>query len=80
MEKTNRERYFSVELKSKANLKNVTLTNRGYENVLIEGSIGELQHARFTEDVILEVFGSKGVLRINLLASEIKTSEVAAHA
>ena len=66
------ERFFSVELKSKANLKNVTLTNWGQENVLVEGSIGELQRAEFSEDVILEVVGDKGVLRINLSLDDIK--------
>ena len=46
--KTNQERFFSVELKSKVNLKNVTITNGGHENVLVEGTIGNLQQAVFT--------------------------------
>jgi hypothetical protein len=66
------ERFFSVELKSKANLKNVSLTNGGQENVLVEGSIGELQRAEFNEGIILEVVGDKGVLRINLSIDDIK--------
>ena len=70
--KTEKERFFSVELKSKANLKNVTLANGFHENVLVEGTIGKLQQAAFAEDVILEVVGDKGVLRINLEESEIK--------
>jgi hypothetical protein len=65
------ERFFSIELKSGLNLKNVTLTNDGQQNVLIEGSIGELQRAEFSEDIILEVVGDKGVLRINLAFDEI---------
>jgi hypothetical protein len=69
------ERFFSVELKSKVNLKNVTLTNEGQENVLIEGSIGELQRAEFSEGIILEVVGDKGVLRINLSMDDIKQKE-----
>jgi hypothetical protein len=70
--KLGKERFFSVELKSKANLKNVTLTNGSHEDVLVEGTIGELQRAAFAEDIILEVVGDKGVLRINLEESEIK--------
>ena len=66
------ERFFSVELKSKVNLKNITLTNGGQENVLVEGSIGELLRAEFSEDVVLEVVGDKGVLRINLSPDDIK--------
>lgn len=70
-----KERFFSVELKSKANLKNVTLTNGSLENVLLEGTLGQLVHAGFAEGVILEVVGDKGVLRINLCQDEIKTKE-----
>ena len=72
MEKIMKERFFSVELKSKVNLKNVTLTNGSHENVLVEGTIGELQRAEFAEGIILEVVGDKGVLRINLSQNEIK--------
>lgn len=72
MEKTLKERFFSIELKSKVNLKNITLTNGGHENVLVEGTIGELQRAEFAEGIILEVVGDKGVLRINLTQDEIK--------
>jgi hypothetical protein len=73
MDKTeNLERFFSVELKSKANLKNVTLTNDDHDSVLVEGTLGELVQAGFAEGVILEVVGRKGVLRINLGEDEIK--------
>ena len=69
---TNKERVFSVELKSKRHLKNVTLTNGSSDNVLVEGTIGELVQATFAEGVILEVVGKKGVLRIDLGKNEIK--------
>jgi len=75
MREINKERFFSVELKSKVSLKNVTLTNNGLENVLLEGTLGQLQQASFAEDLILEVVGDKGVLRINLSQSEIKESK-----
>ena len=70
----NNERFFSVELKSKTSLKNVTLTNGSSDSVLVEGTIGELVQAAFVEDVILEVVGEKGVLRINLEEKELKKS------
>ena len=75
MEKTSKERFFIVELKSKVNLKNVTLSNGNHENVLVEGTIGALRRAEFVEDIILEVVGDMGVLRINLSKDEIKTKE-----
>lgn len=67
-----KERSFSVELKSKVNLSNITLNNGSQENALIEGTIGELEHAEFVEGGVLEVLGGKGVLRIDLCESEVK--------
>jgi hypothetical protein len=67
-----KERGFSVELKSKKNLKNVTLTNGSSDSVLVEGTIGELVQATFAEGIILEIVGKKGVLRIDLGEDEIK--------
>ncbi|HLC00800.1 MAG TPA: hypothetical protein VJL33_05735 [Candidatus Bathyarchaeia archaeon] len=67
-----KERVFSVELKSKRNLKNVTLTNGSSDSVLVEGTIGELVQATFAEGIILEVIGKKGILRIDLGEDEIQ--------
>jgi hypothetical protein len=67
-----KERFFSIELTSKNHLKNVTLTNGSYDNVLVEGTIGELVAATFVEDELLEVTGKKGVLRINLAQIDIQ--------
>ena len=75
MQETNKERFFSVELKSKVSLKNVTLSDSSLENVLLEGTLGQLQHASFAEDVILEVVGDKGVLRINLSQNDISKNQ-----
>ncbi len=70
-----KERFFSVELKSKADLKNVTLANGSRDRVLIEGSIGELVQATFVEGVILEIIGKTGTLRINLKKEELSSTE-----
>ena len=69
---TEKERSFSIELKSKTNLKNITLNNDPQENALIEGTIGKLEHAEFVEDMVLEVMGKKGVLRIDIRENEIR--------
>ena len=73
------ERFFSVELKSKADLKNVTLANGSRDSVLVEGTIGELVQAMFVEDVILEIVGKKGTLRINLKAEELTSPKKRNH-
>jgi hypothetical protein len=75
MERITKERFFSVELHSKVSLKNITLSNGNHDNVLVEGTIGELQRAEFTEGIVLEVVGNKGILRINLTPDEIKQKE-----
>ncbi len=48
------------------------LANGSRDNVLVEGSIGELLQATFPDGIILEVVGKKGILRINLAEYEIK--------
>jgi hypothetical protein len=79
---TSEMRSFSVELKSKSDLKNVALTNGSSDSVLLEGSTGKLIQAKFAEGVILEVIGNDGVLRVDLREEEIEktpkqnTSEV----
>jgi len=65
------ERFFSVELRSKSNLKNVALTNGSNELVLIEGTIGRFERAEFAEGVVLQVVGKQGVLRIDLSENDI---------
>ncbi len=71
-EMEDKECFFSIELKSKAYLKNVTLTNGCRDSVLVEGTIGELTQATFAEGIILEIAGNKGTLRINLKEEELK--------
>jgi len=63
------ERMFSIELKSKGDVKNVYLD--GDEKVLIEGSIGSLIRAQFLEDLVLEIIGSNGELRIDLAVNDL---------
>jgi hypothetical protein len=68
------ERFFSIELESKANLKNLNLTNGFKDSALVEGTIGSLVNAGFAENEILEIVGKKGTLRINLNPNELNFS------
>ncbi len=63
---------FSIQLKSKVNLKSVSMTNASQENVLVEGTIGHFQSARLAEGIVLEVIGDKGILRVCITENEIK--------
>jgi hypothetical protein len=67
-----RERVFSVVLKSKSAIKIASLGANGTSEVLIEGSLGTLKSARFLDE-ILEVFGTFGVLRLDLVREELST-------
>jgi len=69
---TEKERSFSIDLRSKIDLKNITLNDNFQDNALIEGTIGKLEHAGFVDNMILEVLGTKGVLRIDISENEIK--------
>jgi len=68
------ERFFSIELNSKHQIKNISMTEENNANTLIEGTIGNLIEATFTEDIVLEVTGTKGTLRLELQAKEVKVS------
>ena len=68
------ERFFSVELLSRESLKGISISG-DEKNVLIEGTIGRLQRAGFAEGIVLEILGSKGVLRINLEDNEIRKAK-----
>lgn len=68
---TSNERVFSVELTSVTNVKTLLMTNgKTKERILIEGTIGNLLQVSFTEGIILEVIGDKGILRIDLEKKE----------
>jgi hypothetical protein len=62
---------FSVELISNKHLTRFS-SNGG---VLMEGTLGKLQHASFVEPEILEVKGDCGILRLNVRKNEISESE-----
>ena len=66
------ERFFSIELEGKSSLKSATLASSENNEVLVEGTIGKLMQAEFVEDVVLQVCGTKGILRINIKEKEIR--------
>ena len=57
---------FSAVLDSKKQVKNITLTDNIHQKVFFEADIGQLEQVKFTEGLLLEVIGTKGVLRIDL--------------
>ena len=64
-------RVFTIELDSGDALKKVSVPN-GTQRIFLEGTIGSLKHARFLEGSILELFGTEGVLRVDLSRDDLE--------
>ena len=64
------ENDFSIELRSNRDLTRISSSN-DTNGVLIEGTLGRLHHASFVDDIILEVRGSNGILRLNLRKEDL---------
>ena len=63
--------FFSVEMGSKKHLVNVSISDKSYERVLIEGFLGKLTEIEMIEDSLLEFKGTNGVLRIDMSKEEL---------
>jgi hypothetical protein len=61
---------FSVQLKSKDHVKNVSLNDE--TEIVFEGYLGELTYIRIIEEAILEIKGTFGVLKVDLTQNELK--------
>lgn len=63
------EHAFSIELRSKSYL-SLDQPKEVEGSVLIEGTLGELQSLMFVEGVMIELKGTRGVLRMDMTESE----------
>jgi len=61
---------FSVEMKSKQNVKNISISDEAHDRVLFEGDLGELLELSLESDV-LELVGVNGVLRVVLTKEQL---------
>lgn len=68
--RSEKERVFIVELHSTSDVKNVIVENAA-QRIVMEGTIGALRHAEFVEDTVLELAGTRGVLRIDLAREDL---------
>jgi hypothetical protein len=65
-----KERGFSVEMTSKKYVRSLIVSNESQCKVLFEGTLGKLQELRMVEEIVLQVKGTKGTLRIDLEVDE----------
>lgn len=65
-----KEHSFSVQLTSREHVKNVCLGD-GSE-ILLEGYLGHLETLELVDESIIEIRGSKGVLRFDLTKQQLR--------
>ena len=68
------EHTFSIEMGSKQSFKNVQLSEGTQGGVLIEGNLGKLEEITLHEDIMLEVQGVHGTLRLDIDRVELEGS------
>ena len=66
------EHSFSVEMKSKKYVRNVSISDEDYNRVLLEGFLGELERISLIGGKMLEIRGSHGILRVDLSEDELR--------
>ncbi len=68
----NMEHMFSIEMKSKQHVKNISISDEAHERVLFEGNLGKLLCMSLVEGDVLELVGVNGVLRISLTREQLQ--------
>ena len=68
------EHVFSIEMKSKRFVKNISISNETHDLVLFEGNLGKLLGISLVEGDVLELIGINGVLRVNLTLEQLQES------
>jgi hypothetical protein len=77
------EHAFSAEIKSKDYIKQMSFNSKGQYPVLFECFLGDLESLSLVEDLVLEIKGENGILRIDLTKDDLmalfrrKTSKTA---
>ena len=72
MDKDKTGRGFSVEMGSKRHVKTISVSDESHDRVLFEGNLGELQELGMVEDIILEIRGVNGILRVEVCEDELR--------
>lgn len=63
---------FSIEMKSKKHVKNISISNDAHDRVLFEGDLGSLRKVSLIAGGSLEVIGANGVLRLEIVEEVLR--------
>ena len=66
------EHEFSLEMKSKKYISNLSISDKAYDRVLFEGNLGESKLVHLEEGNILELCGEHGILRISFTMEQLQ--------
>ncbi len=72
MIKKNGEHSFSVEMKSEHCVKRMSFLDEEDGQVFFEGFLGELRNVMLVEDLMLEMTGVNGILRVDISKEEME--------
>jgi hypothetical protein len=72
LSKRTKEHSFSVEIISEHCVKRLSLQDRNGGFVLFEGFLGKLNSVCMVEDLMLQIEGANGVLRIDISRKELE--------
>ena len=63
---------FCIEFNSRDYIKRVSLPEGSGDRLVIEGILGELEAMKLIEDIMLEIRGAHGVLRLGMTREELE--------
>ena len=72
MGKRTGEHSFSIEMKSEQCVRRMSFLDKENGTVFFEGFLGELRNVAMVEDVMLEIEGENGVLKLDITQQEIE--------
>ena len=67
-----RDHGFSVELASKSSIKSISLSEDGREEVLMEGTLGQIEELCVLDGAVLQIKGSEGTIMVDLCEVKLR--------
>ena len=63
---------FSIEMSSREYLQQISLSDKADTGVLVEGYLGNLKAVSLIDDVLLEIQGDNGILRLDITSQDLQ--------